>query len=113
MKNPKPLICLITGPAGAGKSIIALLFAKTMKKSVVIETDHLRHMIKSGFVKPSHPEAHEQLVLGRKNATMLAKNFAEENYNVIIADCVAGKKYLDIYEKSLKKISFHYYPPAT
>lgn len=106
MKNIKPLVCLITGPAGAGKSTAALLLTKTMKKSVIIETDHLRHMIKSGFIKPSLPEGHEQLVLGRKNATILAKNFAEEGYNVIIADCVAGRKYLDIYHHSLKKYRF-------
>lgn len=106
MKNLKPLVCLITGPAGAGKSTTALALAKTMKISALIETDHIRHMIKDGFIKPSLSEGHEQLVLGRKNATILAKNFAKEGYNVIIADAVAGRKSIDIYHKSLKRYRF-------
>jgi len=106
MKNSKPLVVLITGPAGAGRSTTALALAKTIKKSALIETDHIRHMIKNGYIKPQIPEGQEQLAFGRKNVTILAKNFAEEGYNVVIADAVAGRKYIDIYHKSLKKYRF-------
>jgi len=47
----KPNIYLICGPAGAGKSTIANMLVGEFEKSVLIEVDEIRHMIKRGMPK--------------------------------------------------------------
>jgi len=90
-----PIICLITGPAGAGKSTVSHVLAGKFEKSAVINADDLQKMIVGGRVKlyPWDEKVEKQLFLRTQNASILANNFLESGYNVII-DCIVGKTHL-------------------
>jgi thymidylate kinase len=100
--NQKPIICLITGPAGAGKTSVSKALSKKLERSVVINVDELRHMIIGGYIKPWpwNEEVKVQTSLGVKNACMLANNFFESGFNVIIDD-VIGKTFFKLYSEFL------------
>jgi adenylylsulfate kinase-like enzyme len=104
----KSFVCLITGPAGAGKSTIADILASRLPKTARIDVDYVRHMIKSGKVKP-HPytsEANVQIALAARNVCTLAKNFVSEGYSVFIDDVVVREEHMDNYRNLLKDIPF-------
>src|SRR6266481_5899774 len=102
----KLFICLLIGPAGAGKTTASLLLAKKFKKCAVIEVDVIRHMIKGGYIPPFGEDGYDQLVLSTKNASILAKGFVKEGFSIIIDDCVTGKKRLDLYYRLFKNYRF-------
>ena len=97
-----PLICLLIGPGGSGKTTASKLLAQKFEKSAVIEVDMIRHMIANGHVDPFLKEGTDQLVLSTRNACVLAKNFANAKFNVIIDDCTTDKRRLDLYFRTLK-----------
>ena len=103
----KAFICLITGPAGSGKSSVSKALAKKFEHSAVIEVDTLRHMIKGGYVRPwPHTEEVDiQLLLSAENACSIADNFLEKNFTVFIDD-VVGKKLLEKYSDHFKDKDF-------
>lgn len=100
-------VCLITGPAGAGKSSVSNALAKKFERSAVIGVDTLRGMIKGGHVRPwpNTEEADLQLSLGAKNACDIANNFLEKGFNVFIDD-VVGRKLLEQYSNFFKNKNF-------
>ncbi len=106
MKN-NPIICLITGPAGSGKSSVSKALASKFERSAVIEVDILRGMIKGGYVRPwpYTSEVDLQLSLSVKNACDMATNFLEKDFNVFIDD-VVGRKLLEQYSSSFKNENF-------
>lgn len=97
-------MCLITGPAGTGKSSSAKALAQKFDRTVVISEDSLRRMIISGLVKPWpwNAEAKLQVELGAENACSLANNFLAKGFNVII-DSVIGQNLLEYYKRALKE----------
>lgn len=80
----KPFIFVITGPAGSGKSTAASILAKQLDQCVNIDVDHVKHFTVNGFIYGDGPEGVSQWELLGKNIGMLAKNFQEAGYNVII-----------------------------
>jgi cytidylate kinase len=80
----KPFILAITGPAGSGKSTTASILAKEIGRCVNIDADLVKHMIVNGFVYAEEPEGLVQWQLMGTNIGMLAKNFQDAGYNVII-----------------------------
>ena len=96
------MIILLIGPGGAGKTTTANILAEKYNHSVVIEVDHLRHMIRVDRSDPFSREGREQLVLSTQNACLLAKSFAQKDFVVIVDDCVTGKERLDMYHEHLK-----------
>lgn len=103
----KNFICLITGPAGSGKSSVSKELAGKFERSAVIEVDTLRHMIKGGYVRPwpYNEEVELQLSLSVKNACGMANNFLEKGFNVFIDD-VVGQKILKQYSDFFKDKNF-------
>lgn len=95
----KPFICLITGPAGVGKTTVANALAKEFPKTARINVDELRHCIIRGKVHPfpSTEEAEHQLRLAIKNAASLAKNYNDAGFHVFIDDVVADSEKLTMY----------------
>jgi len=77
-------IIAITGPTGAGKSIVATQIAKEIDKCVNIDADVVKHFIENGFIYDESPQGVEQWRLLGKNIGQLAKNFQESGYNVVI-----------------------------
>ena len=100
-------VCLITGPAGGGKTSVSNALAKRFERSAVIEVDTIQAMIKSGHVKPwpYTDEVSLQLFLSAKNACDIANNLLEKDFNVIIADAV-GKTQLEQYSNFFKDRNF-------
>lgn len=110
IKNTKEggnIICLITGPAGSGKSSTTKALASRFKRSAVIEVDIIRQIIKSGYVRPwpYNDEVQLQLSLAAKNACDMATNFMEKGFNVFIDD-VVGRKLLEQYSNFFKDKNF-------
>lgn len=104
----KPFICLITGPAGVGKSTITELLVKKFTKTALVDVDYIRHTIKNGYKKP-YPhtrETEKQIFLAAENAIALAKNFNDAGFSVAIDDVVMGEKKLNYYLKQTKGYNF-------
>ncbi|MEK7496885.1 MAG: AAA family ATPase [Patescibacteria group bacterium] len=99
----KPIICLVTGPAGVGKSTITKELAKKFINSARVDVDYIRKMIVSGYVKPfrDSKKIRAQLLLSRKNACSIAKNFIESGFCVFIDDVILKESSLDYYLESL------------
>ncbi|MEK7588557.1 MAG: AAA family ATPase [Patescibacteria group bacterium] len=100
-------VCLITGPAGVGKSSVTKALAKKFTRSAVINLDQLHAMVVGGYVKPwPHTEEVDlQLSLSAKNACEIANNFLEKGFNVFIDDLV-GRKLLEQYSEHFKNDNF-------
>ena len=77
-------ILAITGPTGAGKSTVSDKLAKLIRQCVNIDADHVKHFIVNGFAYDKTPEGTKQWELLGENAGLLARNFLEAEYNVII-----------------------------
>ncbi len=103
----KKIVCIITGPCGAGKSTISKSLAKHTKKSAYIDVDMLRdEMIKNGKVSPFSykGESKKQVDLGTKNASDLANNFLKAGFNVFIDDVLERKQQVEDYLKYIKSL---------
>ena len=103
----KVFICLITGPAGSGKSSVSKALASKFERSAVIEVDKIREIIKSGYVRPwpYNEEVELQLSLSVKNTCDMANNLLEKGFSVFIDD-VVGRKLLEQYSNSFKDKNF-------
>jgi len=83
-------VLALTGPTGAGKSTVGEKVAKRLERCVNIDADHIKHMIVSGFyVDEANPEDPEgwgfsEWELVGDNIGLLALNFLDHNYSVVI-----------------------------
>jgi adenylate kinase family enzyme len=97
--NENNFVCLITGPAGAGKSTIVEALCKEYPRTARLDVDYLRHIIKNGRVKPFPytAEAIKQVELATTNTCTLAKNLIDYGFNVFIDDVVTSSDILDLF----------------
>jgi guanylate kinase len=101
----KPIVCIITGPCGAGKSTISKSLAKQIKKSAYIDVDILRdRMVRNGGVSPFFykGESKKQIDLAIKNTSDLTNNFLKAGFNVFIDDVLERKQQVKNYLKNIK-----------
>jgi adenylylsulfate kinase-like enzyme len=99
-----PRIYLVTGIPGAGKTTVSRLLAEHFERGVHIEADVLQGLIVRGALWPDQEprdEALNQLALRATNAAMLAANFFDHGFEVVIDDVIVGKNRLAIYEHHL------------
>lgn len=80
----KQFILAITGPSGSGKTTVAAKLAKKIKQCVNIDADHVKHFIVNGFIYDDTPAGVKQWELLGENTGILARNFVNAGYNVII-----------------------------
>ncbi|MBI2009335.1 (d)CMP kinase [Candidatus Saccharibacteria bacterium] len=92
------LIIAITGPGGAGKSTVAKILAKKIKKCVNIEVDSLKHFIVNGFVYDESPTGLEQWDLLGNNIGVVASNFRKAGYNIIINGYLGDPEWYKVQE---------------
>jgi guanylate kinase len=104
----KPIVCVITGPAGAGKSTISKLLAQRFEKSAVIENDYVRRMVVGGYLRPWpwSEEVKTQEFLAVKNVIAMTENYLNEGFSVFI-DIVAGRSLLEMIRKALPQQNVH------
>ncbi len=82
--SDKRFILAITGPAGSGKSTVAGKLAKQHNKCVNIDADLVKHFIVNGFLYDTTPAGITQWELLGDNIGILANNFFNSGYSVII-----------------------------
>ena len=80
-------VLALTGPTGSGKSTVGERVAKSFERCVNINTDHVKHMIVSGFYEdPSLPAGGDftEWELTGESIGLLAANFLDKGYSVVI-----------------------------
>jgi len=86
-------ILVVTGPAGAGKSVTADLIAASIPhKTSRLSTDDIRDFVRSGYADPSEgwtADVIEQVQLARSIARDAATRYAELGYLAVVDDIVS------------------------
>src|SRR5690349_17519210 len=86
-----PVIYIISGTPGAGKSTVSDALMKRFPKGLHIPLDDLREWVASGRADPVPtwtPETTRQFTLARKSAAQVARVYASEGYAVAIDDVI-------------------------
>ncbi|MEP7134791.1 MAG: AAA family ATPase [Chloroflexota bacterium] len=93
-------ITLITGAPGSGKSTVGRLVAEHFPKSLLINVDHLREMMVSGFASPADgwsEVAYQQFQRARTTAIYMAQLYASQGVDVVIDDVCVPYMFADHY----------------
>lgn len=98
------MILVLTGPPASGKSTVGPLVANQLDRSVVIDVDLVRGMVKQPHVPPwVGQEGERQLRLGAENGSMLAIHFSKAGFNVILLDVLTDET-AQIYRTTFKDV---------
>jgi deoxyadenosine/deoxycytidine kinase len=76
----EPIIYLISGPIGVGKSTVTKQLAQKVESCALIEADHLLHM----FQGKAGPSWEERLHITWLNIVAVTRNYSKQNVNVMI-----------------------------
>lgn len=84
----QPVLIVVNGLPGSGKSTVARGIAGRLARAAVVEGDFLQHeMTVTGLVGPGEEPAAEsdrQLDLRWRNIASLARNFTDEGFSVVV-----------------------------
>ncbi len=77
-------ILILTGPPGSGKTTVSQLLAEQLPRAVQLESDEFFHFIRSGYVEPWGPTAHDQNTVVMRIVADAASTYANAGYFTII-----------------------------
>lgn len=90
-----PLLILLGGPAGAGKSTLALAWCEKRERAAHIDLDEIRQMIVGGFADPqqSGPVQAAQFGMAARQCVLLAQNFLKDGFDAVIESVFTPDEY--------------------
>ncbi|WP_433434773.1 hypothetical protein [Nonomuraea sp. CA-141351] len=92
---------VLTGPPAVGKSTIGRLVAQGRPCAALIDIDDVRHLVVSGHTAPWNGlEGLRQQRLGVLNGCALARNFLDDDIDVVIVDVLTDST-AELYRASL------------
>jgi gluconate kinase len=95
----RPLV--VSGGPAAGKSTCGRLLAQALHRAAFVDVDDIRQLVVAGDATLwSGPEGENQNRLAAVNAAALARNFAADGFDVVIADFVTPDS-LVVYRREL------------
>ena len=105
----RPVVLVITGPPGSGKSTTARLVAQRFDQVCCLESDWFWTTIVKGFVAPWRPEADAQNRAVLRAVAESAAALASSGYAVIV-DGVVGPWFLGLVTEPLARhgVEVHY-----
>jgi predicted kinase len=105
----RPVVLIITGPPGSGKSTTARLVAERFGRAVCLESDWFWTTIVTGHIAPWRPEADAQnravlRALGEAAAVMAGAGYA------VVLEGIVGPWYLELVAEPLARhgVETHY-----
>jgi adenylylsulfate kinase-like enzyme len=94
-----PVVVLVVGVPGAGKSTVARTLAERLERAACIEGDLVQHLFTAtGLVGPGDlpaVESHRQMQLRWRNCADLARNFWRAGFTVIVEHAVSRREWID------------------
>ena len=100
MTAGRPLVVLVVGIPGAGKTTVAAALAARFPRSACIEGDLVQHRFTvNGLVPPSEPsaESDRQLDLRWRNCADLARNFWADGFTVVVEHAAMDRRWIDVF----------------
>jgi tRNA uridine 5-carbamoylmethylation protein Kti12 len=94
---------ILTGPPGVGKTTTAGILAGRSARAVHLESDLFFRFIRSGYVEPWKPEAHEQNKVAMRIAGEAAAGYATAGYFTIIDGIVIPGWFLEPLRDALQE----------
>jgi len=91
----RPVVLIITGPPGSGKSTTAKLVAQHFERAACLESDWFWTTIVKGFIPPWRPEADPQNRAVLQALARSAAELATAGYGVVV-DGIVGPWYLGL-----------------
>ncbi|HEX7083549.1 MAG TPA: AAA family ATPase [Gaiellaceae bacterium] len=86
-------VWIVTGVSASGKTTVARLLADRYERSVLVEGDAIRLMVRGGRVEMTPDPGHEalaQLDLRHRAAAQLADLYAGAGFTVVVEDVIVG-----------------------
>jgi cytidylate kinase len=77
-------LLVLSGAPGSGKTTVAALVADRFERGVHLVGDEHWRSIRSGFVEPHLPEAHEQNILVARSLGAAAAEYAAGGFGVVL-----------------------------
>ena len=102
MPAPSPLIVVISGPPGAGKSTVARRVAESFPMSAHLRVDDLREIMVNGFAAPAAEftdENDRQFRRARTAATQIARLHVADGVTIVIDDVCVPAHFEDHYRQ--------------
>ena len=95
----QPVVILVVGVPGAGKSTVARALSERLDRAACIEGDLVQHHFTvTGLVGPGElpaQESHRQMQLRWRNCADLARNFWQAGFTAIVEHAVSRREWID------------------